>query len=131
MKVSLQYSNPAEIQSECLVVFALDHTTDKSTDAKPQPKLASEGVDGAASNVIATGDVTAKSFETTMVHAANGTKAKRLLIVGGGKAAKFTPDELRKAAGAAVRFAKSKNLKSLAIALPSSVPAESAVRAVT
>jgi leucyl aminopeptidase len=131
MKVSLQYSNPADIQSECLVVFALDHNTDKAKDAKPQVKLASDGLDSAASGVMATGDVTAKSFETTLIHAANGTKAKRLLIVGGGKAQKFSADELRKGAGAAVRFVKGKNLKSVAIVLPPSVPPDSAVRAIT
>jgi leucyl aminopeptidase len=128
MKVTLQYSNPAEIQSECLAVLAVDNNTDKSKDAKPEPKLAAEGID--ASDILATGDVTAKSSELTLVHAAKGTRSKRLLIVGAGKAAKFSADELRKAAGAAVRFVKGKNLKSLAIALPSAgVQGEEAVRA--
>jgi leucyl aminopeptidase len=129
MKVILQYSNPAEVQSECLVVFALDHNTDKSKDAKPQAKLATAGLETSAADVVATGDVTAKAFETTLLHAAKGTKAKRLLIVGSGKAAKFNADELRKAAGAAVRFVKGKNLKSLSIALPSSLDAGAALRA--
>jgi leucyl aminopeptidase len=129
MKVTLTYSNPTEVQSECLVVFALDHTTEKSKDAKPQPKLATEGL-AIAADVLATGDVTAKHLETTLVHGAQGSKAKRLLIVGAGKAGKFTTDELRKAAGAAVRFIKGKNLKSMAIVLPSSLPADAAVRAI-
>src|SRR3954469_4284906 len=128
MKVTLTYINPADIQCECLVVFALDHNADKSKDAKPQPRLATDGF-SAGSDVLATGDVTAKNFETTLLHAANGTKSKRLLIVGAGKAAKFGTDELRKAAGAAVRYLKSKNIRSLAVALPSSLPADAALRA--
>src|SRR5439155_19649270 len=61
-----------------------------------------------------------------------GLKAKRLLIVGGGKAAKFSLDDVRKIAGTAVRFVKGKNLKSLAVAVPEadSVSAADAVRAI-
>ena len=129
MKVILQYSNPAEIQSECVAVIGLDHNTDKSKDAKPQARLTVDALASAGEDVIATGDVTAKPAETTLIHGAKGTKAKRVLIVGGGKAAKFNADEFRKAAGAAVRFVKGKDLKSLAIALPSSVPADLAARA--
>jgi leucyl aminopeptidase len=129
MKVTIAYSNPADIQSECVAVVALDNSTDKSKDAKPQARLASETLAPATEDVIATGDVTAKALETTLIHGAKASKAKRVLIVGGGKAAKFNADEFRKAAGAAVRFVKGKNLKSLALALPSSVPADLAVRA--
>jgi leucyl aminopeptidase len=129
MKVTLTYSNPADIQSECVAVLALDHNTDKSKDAKPQPRLSAEQLSTAAEDVIATGDVTAKAAETTLIHGAKGTKAKRVLIVGSGKATKFNADEFRKAAGAAVRFVKGKNLKSLALALPSSIPVEQAIRA--
>jgi leucyl aminopeptidase len=129
MKVILTYGNPAEIHSECVAVVALDHNTDKSKEARPQARVTVDPLTPAAEDVIAAGDVTAKAAETTLIHGAKGTKAKRVLIVGGGKAAKFNADEFRKSAGAAVRFVKGKNLKSLAIALPSSVPSEQAVRA--
>ena len=131
MKVTLQSSHPAEVQTECLVVFALDYNAEKSKTAKPQAKLAADGLDTSAADVIATGDVTAKLFETTLIHGAKGTKAKRLLLIGAGKANKFSTDEIRKAAGAAVRFLKSKDIKSLAIALPSvtNIAAADAVRA--
>jgi leucyl aminopeptidase len=45
-------------------------------------------------------------------------KAKRLLIVGLGKVAKLTPHEVRKGAGTAVRFAKPRGLREVAIAVP-------------
>jgi leucyl aminopeptidase len=46
-------------------------------------------------------------------------KAKRLLLVGGGKAATFSSFELRKVAGTAVRLLKPKNIRSLAFLVPS------------
>src|SRR5262249_47227726 len=56
--------------------------------------------------------------------------AKRLLLIGGGKANAFSPTELRKLAGAAVRALKPRNLRSLAFLLPDGIPAVDAVRAV-
>ncbi len=134
MKTKLSYSSVAETSAECIAVVALDHNTDKGKDAKPQAKLActDKAVLGAADGVLLSGDVTAKPLETTLIHAPQGMKAKRLLIIGGGKAAKFSADDLRKIAGTAARFAKGKNLKSVAIAIPdgTSVSADAAVRAI-
>jgi len=119
MKTKLTLSNLADVQTECLAVVVLDHNTDKSKDAKPQPQVAAEKtVADAVTEILATGDVAAKPMETTLIHAPRGLKAKRLLLVGGGKEAKFNADELRKIGGTAARFVKSKNLKSFAIAVP-------------
>jgi leucyl aminopeptidase len=115
-------------------VIALDHNTDKAKDARPQARLAcgDKAAVSAAEAVVASGDVTAKALETTLIHAPHGMKAKRLLIIGGGKAAKFSTDDLRKIAGTAARFVKAKNLKSVAIAIPdgTAVSAADAVRAI-
>src|SRR5258706_7510340 len=118
MEAKLSYSPVADVQSELLVLVALDHNTDKSKDAKPDARLASSAAKEAAADVLASGEITAKPFETTLIHAPRGLKAKRLLVIGGGKAAKFSANELRKIAGTAVRFAKGKSIHSLAIALP-------------
>ena len=72
----------------------------------------------AAKDVISSGEVTGKSFETTLLHRPTGLKAKRLLLIGGGKAKNFSAAELRKLAGAAVRTLKSKSIHSFAFALP-------------
>ena len=45
-------------------------------------------------------------------------KAKRLLIVGVGKSRKIFAAEIRKAAGAAVRFAKPRRIRQISFALP-------------
>ena len=133
MKVQISYSPAQGISTECLAAIVLDHNTDKSKDAKPHPQIASDkAIADAVADVFATGDVTAKSGEMTLLHSPKGLKAKRLLLVGGGKSGKFSADELRKASGAAVRFVKGKDLKSLSFALPepSAVPGDVAVRAI-
>src|SRR4051812_19898391 len=120
MKTKLTYASVAETAAECIAIVVLDHNTDKGKDAKPQAKLASDdkAIAKAAESALASGDVTGKSLETTLIHAPAGVKTKRLLLVGGGKAVKFTADELRKVAGTAARFVKAKNLKSVAVAIP-------------
>jgi leucyl aminopeptidase len=134
MNTKLIYSGIADVQTECLVAIALDHNPDTSKDAKPDAKVASndKALTDAVADVLTSGDVTGKSLDTTLLHGPKGLKAKRLLLVGGGKAQKFSADDIRKIAGTAARFVKGKNLKSLAIAVPdaTSVSAANAVRAI-
>ena len=68
-------------------------------------------------------------LETALLHKPAGLKAKRLLLIGGGKAKNFSSSELRKLAGAAVRNLKAKDLKSFAFVAPGS-GAEDAVKAI-
>ena len=62
-----------------------------------------------------------------MLHKPAGLKAKRLLLISGGAAKKFTTYDLRRVAGAAVRTLKSRGIRSFAFIAPPSVPAEEAV----
>src|SRR6202044_1463333 len=61
-----------------------------------------------------------------------GIQAQRLLLIGLGKADKLTPHELRKAAGVAIRFARPRTLRTLAITLPEhrALPAAASIRAI-
>jgi leucyl aminopeptidase len=89
---------------------------------KPEPSIecADAAIREAAKDLIASGEVTARMFETTLLHRPDGVKAKRLLLLGGGKAKNFSAAELRKLAGAAVRTLKGKSIRNFAIALPAS-----------
>lgn len=58
----------------------------------------------------ASGEITGKLFECTLVHNPPGLAAKRLLLVGAGKREKFQPYYLMRLAGAAVRFARGKGI---------------------
>jgi leucyl aminopeptidase len=144
MNTKLSPSVPSQLETECLVVVALDRAEndssrkeDRSEKDKPAPTVecADAAVLEAAKDVIASGEVTGKSFETTLLHRPAGLKAKRLLLVGGGKAKNFSVAELRKLAGAAVRTLKGKSIRSFAFALPANgnaagVSADDAVRAI-
>src|SRR5689334_15511398 len=110
MNFELNFNSPAETTSECLVVPVLDHGEGSNNQAKVFTTDA--GVLEAAHDVVASGEVTGKVMETTLVHRPHGLKSKRLLLIGGGKAKSFSTVELRRIAGAAVRLLKSKNIKS-------------------
>jgi len=129
MEMRLVLSSLAAVETECLAVFALDHG-DKQ---KPAPRLALKdgAVEQSVAELISSGEVTGKPFETVLLHRPQGLKAKRLLVVGCGKAASFSHVELRKAAGTVLRFLKPKMIKSCAIALSElSTGAEDAVRSI-
>ena len=116
MKTTLSYSNAAELETECLAVVVVD----RGEKDKPAPVVlgGNQAVQNAASDLLASGEVSGKMFETVMVHRPQGLKARRLMLVGGGKAKDFSLSELRKLAGTAVRFLKPKQIRSLAFLLP-------------
>jgi leucyl aminopeptidase len=128
MKTSFSAS-PSAFETDCLAVVVLDR------GEKDKPAVSVESADSAvleaAAAVVASGEVTGKMFETTLVHAPAKLKAKRLLLVGGGKAKAFSNADLRRVAGAAARTLKGKNIRSFAfVAPPNSLPAELAVRSI-
>jgi leucyl aminopeptidase len=134
MNTNLSTSVPSQLETDCLVVVVLDRSEkDRGEKDKPSPSIecADGAVREAAKDVISSGEVTGKMFETTLLHRPAGLKAKRLLLIGGGKAANFSAAELRKLAGAAVRTLKSKSIRSFAFALPEKgVSAAEGVRAI-
>jgi leucyl aminopeptidase len=120
MKTKLVSSKLERVASELLVVFAFDAAEKKqpAKQTKPAIKLLTTGnaVAKAAAAILNSGEFAAGSCETVLLHAPGGFKAERILLVGLGK---VTPSEVRKAAGAAVRFAKPRKLRELSIAIPS------------
>ncbi len=128
MKITLSLIPASQLESECLLAVALDRGEKDKTDAFVS--AADKVVQQAAADVVASGDVTGKNFETTWLHKPAGLKAKRLLLIGGGKTKTFSVNELRKLAGAAVRALKPRTLRSLAFVNPENLAAEEAVRAI-
>jgi len=126
MKTNLSSSLPSQLETDCLVAITLDRSEsdrnekNKGENTKPSPSVesADAAVRDAAKELLSSGEVTAKPFETTLLHRPAGLKAKRLLLIGGGKAKNFSAAELRKLAGAAVRTLKGKSIRSFAIVLP-------------
>jgi leucyl aminopeptidase len=140
MKTTLSFTTPAELETESLVAIALDHaekdaSPNKSESAKkdkPQLKLATSdsAVQSVAADLLASGELTGRPFEANLLHKPTGLKAKRLLLIGGGAAKKFTSYDLRRIAGTAVRTLKSRGIRSFAFIAPPSIPAEEGVRAI-
>jgi leucyl aminopeptidase len=140
MKTTLSFTTPAELETESLVAIALDHaekdaSANKSEAAKkdkPLLKLATSdsAVQSVAADLLASGELTGRPFEANLLHKPAGLKAKRLLLIGGGAAKKFTSYDLRRIAGTAVRTLKSRGIRSFAFIAPPSIPAEEAVRAI-
>jgi leucyl aminopeptidase len=115
MKIKVANSDPQSFEVDALVVFAMDGG-DKDNN-KPEFQAASEAFGKAAADLVASREITGRLLETATLHKPEGVRAKRLLVVGCGKAKNFTSYELRKAAGTAVRALK-KSCKSIAIVAP-------------
>ena len=136
MKTTISLSTPAELETESLVAVVLDHAepmpNEKEKDKKPQLKVATNDSDvqSVAADLLASGEVAGKAFETNLLHKPANAKAKRLLLVSGGSAKKFSSYDLRRIAGAAVRALKSRGIRSFAFIAPPGIPAEEAVRAI-
>lgn len=60
------------------------------------------------------GELTGKAGETLLLHAPPALKAQRLLLLGAGKADKFSLDGIRRLAGTAARFLKARGLSEFA-----------------
>ena len=128
MKTILALSAPAEVVSDCLVAVVLDRGEKDKPDVFVDSNDAA--VKDAAKDVISSGEAGGKMFETTLLHSPAKLKAKRLLLLGGGKAKSFSSSDLRKLAGAAVRALKSKSIREFAFIAPNSLPADEAARSI-
>jgi len=122
MKTELKFSDAASVETELLAVFAIDHSISKEKDAKPELALltSESALTAAAEAVLTSGEFKAAANETLLLHCPTGLAAKRLLLIGLGKAHKATVHDFRRAAGTAVRFAKPRVIRDVAIVIPES-----------
>src|ERR1700676_1422294 len=139
MNTNLSSSVPSQLETDCLVVVVLDRSekgqSEKDQSEKDKPVVTVESSDDAVreavKDVISSAEVTGKTFETTLLHRPAGLKAKRLLLVGGGKAKTFSAAELRKLAGGAVGAVKSKSIRRFAFVVPeTAIPSSQGLRAI-
>jgi leucyl aminopeptidase len=126
MKTNLISSEPDRVQTDLLVVFAVD-TADKK-QGKPAIKVLVAGAAAeAVGTILSSGEFAAGSCEMALLHEPDGCQAKRLLLVG---LSTLSAPEVRKAAGAAVRFAKPRKLREVSFAVPEGLDPTAATRAV-
>ncbi|MEZ5492548.1 MAG: leucyl aminopeptidase [Gammaproteobacteria bacterium] len=91
MKYSLSSALPANIITDCLVVTVLDRST--LTVSGKQLDAASNKV---LSKILRSGDLGEAPASTLLLHDIKGIKAKRVLLVNGGKADKLDGKSYRK-----------------------------------
>jgi leucyl aminopeptidase len=101
MKIALDKSAPESLKTGALIQFQFE----------------GEKGAGIADDLIDSGEIAGKSLEFTILHQAEGSPARRLMIAGAGKRAEFDATALRKTVAAAVRFAKSKSIRDAVLAL--------------
>ena len=121
MDTELLFGDASAFETPMLAVFAVDLAEGKDADSRPVPLVAAGGFEAATRAVLQSGEFKAALGETVLLHAPTGLNAERLLLVGLGKAKDFTLDKLRKGAGTAVRAAKPRSVRKMAIAFPATV----------
>ena len=126
MQITLETRPFATLETDALVSYLFE-------DGDPvQGRIAEidQFTDGLLRRLATGGELTGKPLEMTLVHAPRGLKAARLLLVGAGKREKFDTSVLRRIAGAALRYLKSRSVKQFALVLRENESAEAAVQAV-
>ena len=123
MNTKLFFADPDTFQTSMLAVFALD--LDSGKNSEPRTALLTQSIDlgDAVARALGPGEFKGSLGDTALIHAtdamkSSGLQAERILIVGLGKAKDLSPDKLRKGAGTAVRAAKARSVRDLAIAFP-------------
>src|SRR5437764_7744944 len=134
MKTTIALSAAADVETESLGAVVLDQATPSSGDTNKKPELRIAAADPAlqsvAADLLSSGEVSGKPFETNLLHRPAGLKSKRLLLISGGSGRSFSAYDLRRIAGAAVRTLKSRGIRSFAFVAPSGIGAQEAVRAI-
>src|SRR5258708_13017684 len=127
MKTILSLSSAVQLETECLVAVVLDKGEKDKTEAYVS---ADKAIQQSAADLLSASDITGKNFEVAWLHRPAGLKAKRLLLIGGGKAKKFSSSDLRRLPGAAVRALNPRTLRNLPFVLPAEIPPQEAAKTV-
>ena len=104
-----------QIETEALVVLAFQADRPEDGLAHDAARRLDEATGGWLTEVLRSGEFTGKLYETLVLHRPPNLKARRLVLVGGGKRERFGSLELRRAAGAVVRALRSRSVTEAAM----------------
>jgi len=110
MQITLDTKPFVALEAEALVTYLFEET-DPMQGRISELDVAAAGL---LKKIVASGEITGKALEFTLIHAPAGLQAARLLLVGAGKRDQFNGATLRKLAGAALRYLKSRSIKNFA-----------------
>ncbi|MBI3951922.1 MAG: leucyl aminopeptidase [Acidobacteria bacterium] len=111
MNISADIAPLHEIAADVLVVVVFEGETPETV---PLLREMDARTGGTISALITASELRGKLYETTYIHRPSQMAAKRLLVVGGGKPQKRTLDTIRRCAGTAGLFLRSKSARSIA-----------------
>jgi leucyl aminopeptidase len=109
MQIKLENTPVEQLNVDALAVICFE------SDENPSHLLAAQN--GWLPEILTSGEFSGKLYEMAVLHRPQGVAAKRLVVVGGGKLAAFSPVEARRIAGSLARSLKAKGVHSLALVL--------------
>jgi leucyl aminopeptidase len=110
MQITLETKPFIAVETDALVSYVFEETD----PVQGRIVEVDQSAGGLLRKLAKSGELTGKTLEFTLVHSPAGLKAARLLLVGAGKRAQFNSATLRKIAGAALRYLKSRSVKTFA-----------------
>ena len=125
MQISIDTKRAEQLSVDALAVicFEADEAVEPQIGNAPtaaaakvaDPEIAAQS--GWLEELRASGEFTGKLYEHVTLHRPHGVAAKRLVVIGGGKRAKFSDVELRRIAGVLVRSLKGRGVRTIALQL--------------
>ena len=131
MQITLESRPAAKVETEALVSYVFESENEKGTPVEGVIADLDQAAGGALARLAASGELTGKALEMTLVHFVPGLAAQRLLLAGAGKREKFGTAELRRLAAAALRHLRARSVKRMAFLARESDRGAAAAEAVT
>jgi leucyl aminopeptidase len=110
MQITLDTKPFAALETDALVSYVFE----ESDPIQGRIAEIDQATGGLLRKLAKSGELTGKTLEFTLIHAPAGLQSVRLLLVGAGKREQFNSATLRKIAGAALRYLKSRSVKQFA-----------------
>src|SRR5271156_7021608 len=107
MQIQLETQPFSSISTDALVTYIFDQENNLDGIAGE----INHSMNGQLASLVESGELTGKPQEIVFVHFPVGLGAQRLLLIGAGKPGKFSTADLRKIAGTALRYLKSRGVK--------------------
>ncbi len=106
MQIKVETRPVRTMETEALVSYVFE----EDNPIRGRAAELDQAAGGALRKLAASGELTGKALEMTLVHYPSAAAAQRILLVGAGKREKYNLADLRKIAGAALRYLKGRKV---------------------